>query len=180
MKGQPDGLKLSPDKVTIRRGGRELAKVVRLPKPEPAPVVKLYLSDLNEFGWAGFAFHNNWEGTANGVKYTKAVFMHPPRDGSSRIKYRLNNLDAYAFEAKVAILDSVPAGSATPLTFQVVGDGKVLWSSKLIQAKGDTQDCRVPVEGIDVLELRVVCPGPHSYAHAVWLDPYVLSNKRKP
>ena len=85
-----------------------------------------------------------------------------------------------AFEAKVAISDVVPVGSATGLIFQVVGDDKVIWNSKPIQAKGDSQDCWVKVEGIDVLELRVVCPGSHAWAHAVWLDPYVLSNKRKP
>src|SRR5262249_53711873 len=83
------------------------------------------------------------------------------------------------FETKVGISDAVPVGSATPLTFQVVGDDKVLWSSKTIQDKGDTQDCRVPVQGIHVLELRVVCPGWQGWAHAVWLDPYILSKKRQ-
>ena len=29
------------------------------------------------------------------------------------------------------------------------------------------------VSGIDILELRVDCPGRNDWAHAVWLDPMV-------
>ncbi len=60
------------------------------------------------------------------------------------------------------------------LTFLVLGDGKVLWKSDLVDTARSVQDCKVDVGGIDVLELRVDCPGSGVNAHAVWLDPRVL------
>jgi WD40 repeat protein len=162
----------------------------RLPKPDPAspappkPDGKLYLADLKEFGWVGhekFLKGENPSGgviTANRKKYPMGISLHPPRDGYSCVGYRLDNLGADAFEAKVAIDDAVAVGSATPLIFMVLGDNKVLWRSSPIQAKGVIQGCRVKVKGIKVLELRVYCPGGHDFAHAVWLDPYLLSERR--
>jgi hypothetical protein len=187
LNGPPDGRTLSPNKVTIRRGQTTLARVewtTRTPSEPRESDTRTYLSDLQEFecivGFGTLLKGKNLSGdiiTTNGVKSYKGLLIHPPSEGFSTVKYRLGGLEAYAVEAKVAIDDAV-RGSATPLTFQVVGDGKVLWSSKPIQARGDTQDCRVEVGGVQVLELRVVCPGWYGRAHAVWVDPYLLSKKR--
>jgi hypothetical protein len=56
----------------------------------------------------------------------------------------------------------------------VLGDDKLLWTSKLIQKKGDAQPCRVEVTKVDVLELRVKTPGVEWGSNAVWVDPAVL------
>lgn len=65
--------------------------------------------------------------------------------------------------------------TASPIAFQVMGDRRVLWSSNNMQAIHKTEDCKVAIRGVRVLELRVFCPGSHDAAHAVWLDPYILS-----
>ena len=73
-------------------------------------------------------------------------------------------------EASVAIDDKVSRN--TPLTFRVLGDGKVLWKSAPVEAKGQPQACKVGVRGIDKLELFVDCPGESpGAAHAVWVEP---------
>ena len=104
--------------------------------------------------------------------------MHPFPDKYAGVKYRLGGLGASVFEAKTAINDTAPDGSASPLTFQVLGDDKVLWSSLPMQAPRRTQDCSVKVEGVRVLELRVVCAGDYRSAVAVWVDPYVVTTKK--
>ncbi len=54
------------------------------------------------------------------------------------------------------------------------GDGKLLWKSKAITTRGQTDDCLVPVLGVDILELRVGIAGSVLGAHAVWLDPILV------
>ncbi len=142
---------------------------------------KLYLHDLKEFDCVAFRSSTVWAPpsgiTVKGERFTKGLWMHPRDRSDASVKYRLDGLSACVFQAKVAINDSARSGSATPLAFQVFGDGKVLWTSRPVQAPRQTDDCSVKVEGIRVLELRVVCPGSHGSAHAVWLDPYLLSKK---
>jgi len=59
----------------------------------------------------------------------------------------------------------------SPLTFKVVGDGKVLWASKPVARVRQVERCQVRVTGIQVLRLEVECPGSNHRAHAVWLEP---------
>jgi formylglycine-generating enzyme required for sulfatase activity/serine/threonine protein kinase len=143
---------------------------------------KLYLRDLKEFDCVVHDRPERFPDGINGIavkgeRFKKGLWMHPSPNSDASVKYRLDGLDAFVFEAKVAINDTAPGGSKTPVKFQVFGDGKALWTSKPLQATRQTEDCTVNVEGIHVLELRVVCPGPISSAHAVWLDPYLLSKK---
>ena len=98
--------------------------------------------------------------------------MHPPAKGTAFVKYRLDKTFRI-FEATVALDDSSP-GSITPIVFQVVGDGQVLWTSKPVQKAGLKQDCKVSVSGVTILELRVNCSDRLEGAYAVWLDPRVL------
>jgi hypothetical protein len=56
----------------------------------------------------------------------------------------------------------------------VLGDGRLLWKSKSVDAARVVQECEVGVAGVDVLELRVDCPGSYVNAQAVWLEPRVL------
>jgi serine/threonine protein kinase len=98
--------------------------------------------------------------------------MHGITNGSAGAKYRLGR-KAQTFLASVALNDS--AGTIpTRLTFRVLGDGNNLWSSQPIQKSGIVEDCEVEVAGVDVLELRVDCPGAYTNAQAVWLEPRVL------
>jgi hypothetical protein len=71
----------------------------------------------------------------------------------------------------VAINDSAGRRSATPLVFEVFGDGRRLWASSLVQKTGRVQECKVDVLGVETLELRVDCRRSNERAHAVWVDP---------
>ena len=160
--------------------GQVLPTPTKQTEPEPEPK-KVYLSDLKEFDWVGVDtfFKNGYCSTGvivvNGVKYPKGLGMHPRNNSDSSVKYRLDGWDTTALEAKVAINDTAGGRTATPLTFQVLGDGNIIWTSKPIQAIHQTQDCKASSRGVRLLELRVICAGSHDSAHAVWLDQYILS-----
>ncbi len=149
--------------------------------PEIKPVTRtVYLSDLDETDWSGHAdFGKNGSSktadvAVNGIKFHKGLSTHPTDRGSASVKYRLAGLDATAFVTKVAINDSTLATIPTLLTFQVLGDGEILWTSTPTRQKGQMQECQISVKDVRVLELRVNCPGWYHGAHAVWLDPYLL------
>jgi len=112
-----------------------------------------------------------------------ALALWPPADGASYVVYRLKNgfgtlrttatvlgpnrLNKAALEA-----DPLFLGRAySPLRFKVIGDGKLLWQSRPLQTSGDWQDCIVPVENVEWLELHVECPGANAFAWAAWIDP---------
>ncbi len=194
-----DGFTMVGEDVEVKDGDRRvfaarLEPAVAAPPMKkgdvpPAPATgtggKVYLSDLPEFDWQGLkaGFFKNGEGyvpggiRVNGERSPKGLWTHPPSKGYSTVKYRLAGLDAQAFAARVALNDTVKV-AASPLTFEVLGDDQVLWSSKPVQAAGQTQDCSVNVHGIQVLELRVLCPGLQISAHAVWLDPYLVTTAK--
>src|SRR5262249_19684663 len=113
--------------------------------------------------------------SVGGKRFTNSLSTHPPANGDAVVKFRLGKA-AQEFRVSVAISDSAK-DPQSPLTFKVLGDGKELWASKPVQAVREVRDCIVTVTGVDVLELRVHCPGNESYAHAVWLDPYIMTTR---
>jgi serine/threonine protein kinase len=151
---------------------------------EPEASSKLYLATVGGFDWRGYAGLGKGTTTAdqprditvNGVKYPLGLGTHPTN--SSRVKFLLRGLKAKWFNASIAVDDS-SAHSESPLTFVVLGDGKTLWTSKPVQLPKITQECSISVSGIDVLELRVNCPGSYGGAAAVWLDPYITTGLAK-
>jgi formylglycine-generating enzyme required for sulfatase activity/WD40 repeat protein len=170
--------------------GKEIA-IVRVPAVKAAipPDLIAYLSDLKEFDYKGHgAFGKNGKVVdpdylitilVNGARSPKGLWTHPLDKGEARVRYNLEGLNAHALKTKVAINDNLEKGSATPLLFQVLGDGKVLWESKPIKASGETQDCSANVQGVRLLELRVNCPGWFGHGNAVWLDPYLASGEAR-
>jgi NPCBM/NEW2 domain len=107
-------------------------------------------------------------------KYPKGLGMHPTLNRTVRVRYALGK-QAAKFVAAVA-LNEYPTPAPGKVTFEVLGDNKVLWTSKPIQARGDVQECKVNVSTVSILELRVTVSGTEWNAHAVWLDPRVLKN----
>jgi hypothetical protein len=103
------------------------------------------------------------------------IFMHPPLDpegGQTRISYRLAG-QYRTFRAGVSQNDC-PQESETPMTFSVLGDGKLLWKSRPVRSPDDSQLCDVRVDGVAVLTIEVDCPGEPRHAHAVWVEPHVV------
>jgi hypothetical protein len=147
-------------------------------------LAKVYLSDLQEldaklgfgqFGKKGKLGYGRpgAEIVVIGQASPNGLSTHPPNFGDAVVRYKVGRT-AQEFRASVALNDTARA-TASPLTFVVVGDGKTLWASRPVQTTRVVQNCAVAVTGVDVLELRVHCPGSYGEAHAVWLEPYVLT-----
>jgi hypothetical protein len=144
------------------------------------PDTKVYLSDMQEFGVkAGpWPFGKNGDVgnpdhatiTVNGKKSPKGLGLHVGTPFSS-VRYQPGK-QARRFHATVA-LDDTNAGKRSGVVFEVLGDGKSLWTSKLIETKGQTEDCDVDVSGVNQLELRVTLKGSGFGGHSVWVDPYL-------
>jgi len=168
-------------RTVLEAGQRETGTPPPALPQEIGPVTRtVYLSDLDETDWPGHAdFGKNGSSktadvAVNGIRFHKGLSTHPTDRGSASVKYRLAGLDATAFVTKVAINDSTLPTIPTLLTFQVLGDGEILWTSTPTRQKGQMQECQISVKDVRVLELRVNCPGWYHGAHAVWLDPYLL------
>ncbi|HLJ95029.1 MAG TPA: protein kinase [Gemmataceae bacterium] len=111
--------------------------------------------------------------TVQGERHSKALSLHPPANGVSQVIYGLGRQYS-VFKATVAIEDTPQKQpSVTPLTFAVLADGKLRWTSQRLQKSGQTQECRLNVRGVNTLTLLVQCRGPNNRAFAVWVDPYV-------
>jgi hypothetical protein len=180
------------------KGSTDPDKVERNDSVPPSQNVQ-YLSDMQEFdvkvyrqfakkGTLGFAEgdprYANGRIRVNGKESPNGLAMHALSNTYATVKYTLGN-KAHTFMASVTLNDSAgapgrpigPIGVGkipTPLTFQVLGDGKVLWSSKPLDVARNVQDCQVDVSRVNVLELRVDCPGSYVNAQAVWFEPRVL------
>jgi eukaryotic-like serine/threonine-protein kinase len=117
-----------------------------------------------------------------GVLSPHGLGMHPPFGGSpASAKYRLNR-EATLFKATVAVDDSTD-WCWSPAVFTVLGDGKKLWSSEHISALKPhvrSQECKVLVEGVDVLELRVQAVNGNKGVLAVWVEPQILQKFDSP
>jgi formylglycine-generating enzyme required for sulfatase activity len=146
-----------------------------------------YLSDMAEFdvivaegrfakkGDLGYRAGNSSRIKVKDKEWPNGISMHAPTNGYARAKYKLDR--AVTRLRATAALNDTAGIIQTPLTFQVLGDGKVLWQSKPIQASGMVEECDVGIAGVKRLELRVLCPGPFINAQAVWLEPRVFSKR---
>jgi len=177
---------------------RTKASVITNNGPEEDRTTKTYLDDLKEIkssvvvGEAGVGKHG---ATAyqdrnliqkfafRGQIPSHALFMGPPSNGKSWATYGLRG-KFLVFSATAAI-GSPPDGASakaewkhgwrgmafSPITFRVLGDGKLLWESTSIQKSGDGQNFKVTVRGVYTLDLEVDCPGNGGAAWAAWIDP---------
>jgi hypothetical protein len=152
-----------------------------------------YLSDMQEFdvevaegrfakkGKLGYSAGGSDSILVNGKTSPNGLSMCANSITGASAKYRLGR-EARTFLATAALNDSAGAAGAppglgripTPLTFLVLGNGKVLWKSKPVATARDVRECKVDVTGVDVLELRIACPGSGVNAQAVWVEPRVL------
>jgi hypothetical protein len=152
---------------------------------------KVFLSDLPEFAWKkgpnGWSFGKNGQlgsiwvpgGTVrvNGQSPDKALSMHPPDTGYTRICYDLGRCAA-TLHGAVAISEDEAHSRPNPTRFLILGDDKVLWRSDAIAAHRATQEFTVDVSQVTILELRVYVEGGRCFgSHAAWLDPFVLGKE---
>jgi len=130
-------------------------------------------------GW----FENN--GTVLGKKIAvkgkespHEIFLHPPAKSYAHASFDIGaRWEVFRGEVAVnhTVNDQKPPDS--PLTFEVVGDGKTLWRSQPVARFDEAQSCEVKIRGVKILELRVICQGNDGSAHAVWLEPRISRRK---
>jgi hypothetical protein len=106
------------------------------------------------------------------VESPHGIFCHPKSGGISSLKYDIGSLGYTSFDTTVGIADLRNQAAASPVTFEVYGDGRQLWKSQPVQAWGQAQNSgTVNVAGVKHLELRVACPDDAALAYAVWCEP---------
>ena len=128
------------------------------------------------FSTDGTILGHNYQ--VQGKESPNGIFLHPPVEGFSEIAYTLNRAFE-KFESGVAI-PGTGRGAGSALTFEVIGDDTVLWTSKPIQEFDQPQSCKVNVKNVNTLTLRVHCPGSNGSAHAVWLEPRLFPSASAP
>ncbi len=175
-------------------------RIAQLGAELPTPIVPNegreeveYLSDMEEFdvkvaegrfankGRLGYSAGRSDRIRVNGKECPNGLSMHALSNTHASVKYKLGKT-AHTFTASVALNDSAggpgqPPGVGkipTAVTFEVMGDGKSLWKSKPVDTARKVQECKIDVTGVEVLELRVNCPGSYVNAQAVWLELRVL------
>lgn len=143
----------------------------RVGKRLTASVKTIYLADMTADEVRVLQNNNiHQQTTFKGIHKLHALYAHPPdKSSSSHIAYQLDKQFSL-LRGEVGIQTDAPP-PASPLTFRIVADGKLLWTSRPIQVVDVSQPFRVNVAGVKKLELFVDCPGWHWNAWAVWLDP---------
>ncbi len=151
-----------------------------------------WLSELTEFdvrvadgrfaknGNLGYTAGNSSRIKFQGKESAHGISTCPVPGDCAIAKFNLPE-GSQTFITAAALNDSAGASGARPgfgrinsaITFQVLGDDKVLWESKPVDIARNAQECKVDVTGVKVLELRVNCPGTFVNAHAVWLEPRI-------
>jgi hypothetical protein len=63
---------------------------------------------------------------------------------------------------------------ASPVTFVIVADGTVVWSSTPLKKRDDTARFDVAIRNASKLELRTAATGHNANAWAAWLDPVIV------
>ena len=170
-------------------GGGILVRTLFASAPHPQAQSPTYLSELNPIAaveWpeippppgAPPPTHYNVL-SVEGKRSLHGIGMHAARHGSASASYGLRK-QFDVFSAEVSLNDSSQR-SPVPLTFAVYGDGQLLWQSRPVVTRADTQKCTVSVKNVDVLQLRVMSdqpPGtPLFGAHGVWIEPAVSRQK---
>jgi hypothetical protein len=175
--------------IIASRDGKEIGRLSRVMTDE-SEWNKHFLCDLKEFdakvgfgvfgkaGKLGYDVDGNGDVMFNGAKALKAISMHPEEGRFSTVKYSLDK-KALFFKSTVGLHETKDR-SATPLTFEVLGDGKSLWKSGAIKEQRETDECLVDVSKVDVLELRIYCPGSFWSARGIWVNPQLMPISSSP
>ena len=110
----------------------------------------------------------------DGEAIPHSIFMHAESSGEGSVSYTLP-AKVVAFRVSIGIPhhENPQRDPASPVTFEVLGDGKSLWKSEPVTKLDTFQTCTVNVDKVKTLTLRVRCQD-HHWVHAVWFGPIVM------
>jgi tetratricopeptide (TPR) repeat protein len=164
------------------------ATAADVPSAPPTPPKIMWLSDLPErnvkvgagsFGKGGSTgvdaepIYVNYLGSPHGLG------THP----DCHVEYTLHK-KYRTFRGTAAMDSSTEPPSDWPIEFRVLGDGRLLWNSRGMHDKTDTQPCLIDIAGVDTLRLEVIHrpggSGSKGRSHAVWIEPYVSTDPPSP
>jgi hypothetical protein len=108
----------------------------------------------------------------DGLPVPHSVHTYPPNKGTAEVSYLLaGKWTALSTSVGVPKIEDNAEPPVSPLTFEVVGDGKSLWKSEPVTKLDTFQACRLNVTKVKTLTLRVHCPQENHWARAVWFEP---------
>ncbi len=107
-----------------------------------------------------------------GEESPHGLFLHPFGQGHSEVTYAIDG-KWNRFEGSVAICQPSDRQDydGPPLTFEVIGDNKVLWTSIKVTKFDEPQAFSIDVAFVNQLRLRVTCPDRNDLARMVWVEP---------
>jgi hypothetical protein len=132
--------------------------------------------DMGRDGKLGYKANDNpalTRAVVNGKEVLHSLSLHPPAKGIAYVTFKLDGAWRTLLGA-VALADGDGRSAATPIEFRVVGDGKILWTSKPMTRPRAPEKLEVRVSGVQVLRLEIDCPGSFMRAHAIWVDPQLV------
>ncbi|MGD0090272.1 MAG: protein kinase [Planctomycetota bacterium] len=111
--------------------------------------------------------------SVNDVTSAHGFMLHPDRDTkTAHVAYTIGGRFGWLV-GSVGVNDSVPDRAEAPLVFKVYGDGKVLWQSRPLQKRAESDAFKVNVTAISKLALSVET-AETKWAHAVWIEPRLI------
>jgi hypothetical protein len=138
---------------------------------------RTYLSALKAFDvkvWNNYFEPDTKRAKVNGETVPHSIIMHPDRKTFASASFSIGG-KAVVFHARVGVPkhEDIGGDPQSPLTFEVLGDGKALWKSEPVAKLEVFQTCAINVEKVRTLTLRVHCSDGRDWAHGVWFAPFV-------
>jgi formylglycine-generating enzyme required for sulfatase activity len=186
--GEPRGLRYENLGFRLARtaGGASGSPTSVVRSPDRPLVVKpLFLSTLRYSGIKKVADWFRFDGTVGpwhdriNIKNEESphgIYLHPPQSGFSEVSYEIGGdflLGGVAVCGPLAWKD-MKKKLPSPVTFQVLGDEDLLWTSEPVTVFFEPQYFKVSLGKVKQIKLRVNCSGSNSYCWAVWLEPRVI------
>jgi hypothetical protein len=134
----------------------------------PEQDVTVGYGTLGKHGATGFTADQPQEVVFRGAPIKHALSMSPPSSDSSKVSFIIDH-KFHTFTAIVGIQDKAQPRSA--VTFELRGDGKLLWASRPIRRPEEGQECSVQVQNFKTLQLEVRCSGGNEGSWAAWFNP---------
>lgn len=104
-----------------------------------------------------------------------SIHTYPPNSGTAEVRYQLaGRWVAFRTSVGVPKIEANTGDPASPLTFEVLGDGKSLWKSEPVTKIEAFQTCELNVSKVKVLTLLVHCPQENHWARAFWFEPVLI------
>jgi serine/threonine protein kinase len=182
LAGRADERTVPPEKPSVSPSLEQKEKLGADNGRSPAEERVVFLSDMRpsslKTGRTGHFAANGTLGRSKekirikGEESPHGLFLHPPFQGHSEVTYMIDG-KWNRFEGSVAICQPTDRKTydGPPLTFEVIGDNGVLWTSNKVTTFDQAQSFSIDIPYVKQLCLRVNCPGGSDLARTVWVEP---------